>query len=90
MADMNTDDIRGRIQQVLDNARNDPQFWEQFKGDPEGTFKNAGVDADMAHYIVNQELNFSGDDVGGFLKCTFTCDRYSCLATWCGYVPYSN
>ncbi len=90
MADMNPDDIRGKIQQVLDKAKGDPQFLDQFKGDPETTLQNSGIDADTARYITNQELNFSGDDVAGFQRCSWTCDRYSCIATWCGYVPYTG
>ena len=87
---MNIDEIRGKLQQVLDQAKGDDNFLNEFKANPQGTLENGGLDADAARYLVDQELNFSGDDVSGYMKCSMTCDRWSCIATWCNYVPYTG
>lgn len=72
---------------VLAQARNDESFLKQFQDKPEETLVSAGIDADAARHIVTQELNFSGDEVSGYARCQMTCDRWTCAATWCSYVP---
>ncbi len=91
MPDIRPDDVRGKIQQVLDKAIGDPQFLNQFKDDPEGTLKNSGLDAALAHHFATQELNFSEDDVTEFQKCQSNCAYYTgCLITNCNLVNLTS
>ena len=90
MSNINIDDIRGKLQQVLDQAKGDANFLTEFKANPQATLENGGLEAAAAKHIVDQELNFSGDDVSGYMRCTMTCDRWSCIATWCANVPYTG
>lgn len=81
--------IRSTAESVLDRARNDEGFLASLRNDPVGALQAAGLSDGDAKQIGLDEWRY-GDDAEGFQKCTWTCDRWSCKATICGNVPYSN
>lgn len=89
MSDDELAQIRALAESVFERARNDEAYLEQLRDDPAATLQAAGIAADAANQIGADELQ---PEVTGFKPkdCTFTCDRYSCIITKCGYVPLSN
>ena len=80
-------DIRARVEAFLDQARSDNALVERLRQDPSETLRAAGFDGEDIE-TLSQELG--GSEVQGFMKCTWTCDRYSCMVTMCGNIPFSN
>jgi hypothetical protein len=88
-ADLNT--IRTQLNGVIERAKSDPAFLAQLKSDTVGTLQAAGIPHGAAGELSDQ-MGFDGGEVSGYMKaeCGYTCDRYSCIATWCGYMPLTN
>lgn len=78
---------RAEIQKVLDRAKGDDAYLEQLKSQPVETLQAAGFPLAEARELSQE---FGSGDVSGYARCTYTCDRWSCIATWCGNVPLTN
>jgi hypothetical protein len=88
MSNQDIDQIRGQVNGVIERAKTDAKFLEQLKNDTAGTLRAAGL-PEAAANEASEQMGF-GAEVSGYLKCTWTCDRYSCIVTLCGNVPFSN
>jgi hypothetical protein len=82
--DLSLEEVRGRADVVLDRARSDADFRQRLRSDPRRTLSDAGI-PEGALADLGMELH-----VIPFDRCNYTCDRYSCIVTWCGYIPLSN
>ncbi len=93
MSDQNADldTMRTKLIVVIERAKTDPAFLQQLKSDTLGTLQASGIPHDAAGEMSDQ-LGFGGGEVSGYMKvqCSWTCDRYTCIATWCGNMPFSN
>lgn len=81
--------IRATAESVLDRARNDEAFLTSLRNDPVAALAAAGLSDADAGQIGLDEWKL-GEDTEGFRPCTWTCDRWSCKASFCGNIPYSN
>ncbi len=74
-------DVREQLDQILDRARNDPDFGERLNEDPSGTLREAG--------LQEAAIGEAAQEIEGFnsmmpqMRCTATCDFRTCLATGC-------
>ena len=87
MSQSSANDVRAAAQSVLDRAKVEPDFLAALTANPVDALQSAGFALEDAREF-SQELGVS--EVAGYMRCTYTCDRYSCWATWCGNVPLSN
>jgi len=78
------DTIRGQAHEILDRARNDAEFLSQLQSDPQATLRSAGFSDDG---VIDFGLEVGeADEVSGY----YACDRYSCIISWCWYIPVTN
>jgi hypothetical protein len=79
------DSIRGQARDILQRASQDEEFLTQLRSNPNDTLVSAGFAPDG---IVDFGLEIgNGDDVTGY---GLLCDRWTCIVTWCGYIPLTN
>jgi len=78
------DTIRGQAHAILDRARQDAEFLTQLQADPQATLRSAGFSEDG---VIDFGLEVSeADEVRGY----YLCDRWSCIVSWCYYIPLTN
>jgi hypothetical protein len=88
--DDNMDEVRRRVDAMLEQARQDDTFAHSLREDTENTLKAQGFEEAVLEELT-REINPS--EVEGFQKCTWTCDRTTtCIlrVTACGNFPMSN
>jgi len=81
--------IRALTESVLERARNDEAYLEEFRNDPITTLQAAGLDDAQAEHLG---LELTGDEVSGFAKpryCRVTEDGLGCWITICTGFPYT-
>lgn len=83
------------VEGVLDRARNDGDYKDALLGDPERVLRDAGVDEDLAAYVVDEEIeqhDVTGHRVSECRRYTYArgCDTITCLISLCGDIPYTN
>jgi len=90
MSDDEIAQIRALTESVLERARNDEAYLEELRTDPVATLQAAGLDEVDAKQVGLDEFQF--DEVSGFARaeCKYTCDRWTCKITLCGYVPLTS
>lgn len=73
--------IRGQIDAVVQRARSDGQYMQQFKNDPVGTLRAAGL-PDPAIGDVLRDEGLDGE-VSGYMKndCWISCPCTGCCVT---------
>jgi hypothetical protein len=90
MADQHDlDQLRTATEAVLEHARNDETYRNEFLADPVSALAAAGVPADAAEHIGNLEMATAGDDTAGYMR-TSGCDGLTCAITLCSNIPWTG
>lgn len=79
--DATTAAIRAAADAVIFKAREDKEYAQQFRDDPVGTLKAAGIDPAAAEQFGAEVLASEAPDVAGFARCDFG----TCWVTFCNY-----
>lgn len=84
------EELRGKVQAVLDRAKEESSYLDELKQNPQETLVAAGI-PEAATGEVAHELQL-GSEVSGYMLCTGTCDRYTCILhiSACPYVPLTS
>jgi hypothetical protein len=103
MADELSQDIRTKLDALIEQARNDDALLSRFREDTTAVLIEAGIPDDTATLLAEHDLGFAeaGSDVAGYMRggnntivaggyCHFTCDEYSCQISICNMIPLTN
>jgi hypothetical protein len=78
------DTIRDQAQEILQRARQDEQFLSELRNNPKEALRSAGFPQDA---VIDFGLEIgASDEVTGYGGC----DRWTCVVSLCGNVPYTN
>jgi hypothetical protein len=78
------DTVRDQAQDILARARQDEQFLSDLRSNPNEALLSAGFPQDAA-IDFGLEIGAAGE-VTGYGGC----DRWTCVVSLCGNVPYTN
>jgi hypothetical protein len=101
MADELSQDIRTKLDALIEQTRNDDALLNRFREDTTAVLIEAGIPGDTAALLAEHDLGFAeaGSDVAGYMRgggnrpagyCHFTCDEYSCQISICNMIPFTN
>jgi len=78
---------RSDAQKILERAKGDSAFLDQLKNQPVETLQAAGFPLDEAQELSQE---FGTGEVSGYMRCTYTCDRWTCIVSFCGNIPLTD
>ena len=87
MTDAEGTAVRQQVDALIAHAKSDGAYAARLREDPQPELSAAGFDGELLETLSRE---IAPPDVEGFARCTFTCDRFSCAITSCGYFPLSN
>ena len=77
---------------ILEHAKNDPEYLDRLKHDPEVTLAAEGLTSPETRQLIG-EFNLAeveGHNFGCEYTCNVSCNTGTCQVTWCAYVPVTG
>jgi hypothetical protein len=79
---------------ILEHAKNDPEYLDRLKNDPEATLAAEGLTSPETRQLIG-EFNLAevqGYDQGVVCEwtCNYSCNTGTCQVTLCAYVPVTG
>ena len=83
----NQDAVRGILDQLVQRAKDDPEFQRRLDANPEQVIVEAGLSRHQADSLIadwEHEKPASEGEVGGYMRCQISCTRHPATQWPCG------